>query len=104
MTALTEKQREIVQLTVEALSEGSRWTKHHTAIDRKGNPVSEKVPDACAWCALGYIYKFSEYEEDVNAIERSFFDLHDVTIARVNDDSGRIKVRAALRKLLEIVV
>ena len=32
------------------------WTQGKYARDADGNPISEKDPNACEWCALGAVY------------------------------------------------
>jgi hypothetical protein len=37
----------------ELFSDQSKWTKHHYATDRFGQPVRARDLDACHWCLVG---------------------------------------------------
>lgn len=49
----------------ELLSDRSRWTQEHYAIDAQGRDVNCMDKDSAAWCMIGatwYCYKLSERE------------------------------------------
>jgi hypothetical protein len=54
----------------ELLTDASRWTKNHYAIDTEGRPVQSRSPQAARWCLSGAICRcYSTQDERLTAEE-----------------------------------
>lgn len=52
----------------ELLSDPSRWSRKHIAVDKKGDPVHETSTDAVAWDAGGAMWKVGASGRDENPV------------------------------------
>lgn len=53
------------------IEDESRWTRHHHARDRNGNPVDYDDPMACSFCSIGAIRRVAALDDTYSSEHRS---------------------------------
>ncbi len=93
-----EEKIKVISQTIELISNPDSWIRNNLAKDIDDYVVGPRDNSACKWCAIGAIYKFTEFDFNVDELLDEIYIKFGKTLDLINDQYGREEVISTMQE------